>query len=55
MNAANRTFGLTSTALDGSGMWGLSTTSAADQVLLLKQLVTAGVALAGRAVLRARA
>ena len=41
VTAANKTFGLTSTVVGTDGYWGLSTTSAADQVALLKQLVGA--------------
>jgi beta-lactamase class A len=37
---ANRTFGLTSTVVGDDDLWGLTTTSAADQVILLKQLLT---------------
>ncbi|SOD75176.1 beta-lactamase class A [Jatrophihabitans sp. GAS493] len=48
MNAANKRFGLTSTDLDGSGQWGLSTTSAADQILLLKQLTGASSVLSAK-------
>lgn len=36
---ANATFELTDTTLDGHGRWGLTTTSATDQVRLLRQLV----------------
>jgi beta-lactamase class A len=39
---ANKTFGLTSTVLDSGGIWGMSTTSASDQLRLLAQLVTPG-------------
>ncbi|HTZ45392.1 MAG TPA: serine hydrolase [Jatrophihabitans sp.] len=38
----NALIGLGSTALEPSGVWGLSTTSAADQLTLLRQLVSAG-------------
>ena len=39
VTAANKTFGLTSTVAGTDDLWGLTTTSAADQVILLKQLV----------------
>jgi beta-lactamase class A len=39
VTAANKTFGLTSTVAGTDDYWGLTTTSAADQVTLLKQLV----------------
>jgi hypothetical protein len=39
VTAANKIFGLTSTVVGTDYYWGLTTTSAADQVLLLRQLV----------------
>jgi beta-lactamase class A len=39
VTAANQTFGLASTVVGTDDYWGLTTTSAADQVTLLKQLV----------------
>jgi hypothetical protein len=41
VTTANKTFGLTATVAGGDDLWGLTTTSAADQVTLLKQLVGA--------------
>lgn len=41
LGSYNRVLGLTHTALDPNGTWGLSTTSAADQLSLLKALVSA--------------
>ncbi|MGI8664600.1 MAG: serine hydrolase [Jatrophihabitans sp.] len=38
----NRAVGMSATRLDTNGNWGLSTTSAADQLRLLKALVSAG-------------
>jgi beta-lactamase class A len=40
LNAANKRFGLTSTAGGTEGNWGLTTTTAADQLLLLRQVFT---------------
>ncbi|SDJ00313.1 Beta-lactamase class A [Frankineae bacterium MT45] len=48
LNTANQRFGLTSTNLDPSGQWGLSTTSASDQILLLKQLTNASSVLSSQ-------
>jgi Beta-lactamase enzyme family len=39
VTSANKTFGLTATVAGTDDYWGLTTTSAADQVTLLKQLV----------------
>ncbi len=39
VTTANKTFGLTATVVGTDDYWGLTTTSAADQVTLLKQLV----------------
>jgi beta-lactamase class A len=40
VQAYNSAAGLRSTVMDPTGYWGLSTTSAADQILLLRQLVS---------------
>ena len=40
LNAANQRFGLTSTAGGTEGNWGLTTTTAADQLRLLRQVFT---------------
>ena len=40
LNAANQRFGLTSTSGGTEGNWGLTTTTAADQVRLLRQVFT---------------
>jgi beta-lactamase class A len=40
LNAANKRFGLTSTSGGTEGNWGLTTTTSADQLLLLRQVFT---------------
>jgi hypothetical protein len=47
VTAANKTFGLTATVVGTDDYWGLTTTSAADQVTLLKQLVGTSSLVAG--------